>query len=231
MLGRIRTSWGDSELWEREYSDLQVIPSSTRQLPSKALLQYEGLLDFSTSSPVLDVGCGNGRNALYFASKGCQVCAVDASAVALDVLKAASRRYGFEDRIDVKQIVLTERWPFQSGQFSLTLDSYVFCHILDDAQRASYRDELRRVTRAGGLIYTSSFCVDDEYYAQMASPSQRIVCDPANGLAKRLYTELEYASFFSEACTVRYQTTFRFDDIVQGRPYRRSIITLLLSAS
>ena len=58
---------GDAYLWDREYSDLKVIPSSTRQLPSKPLVLFAEILDFRKMRKVLDAGCGIGRNAIYLA--------------------------------------------------------------------------------------------------------------------------------------------------------------------
>ena len=59
------------QLWDREYSELRVIPSTSfRAAPSKALLLYEKLVDYSRLTPVLDAGCGNGRNSIYWPVSG-----------------------------------------------------------------------------------------------------------------------------------------------------------------
>jgi SAM-dependent methyltransferase len=218
-------------LWDREYGETKVIPSSIRPLPSKALVLYEGLVDFSQLSPVLDAGCGNGRNAIYMASKGCTVHAIDSSAVALEFLRQRASGAGLLDRIEVHNQFLGDAWPFSDDRFGFVLDSYVFCHYLERSSQETYREELRRVLRPGGLLYSSVFCVDDAYYAEMlpsSSGNRRIVRDPRNGIQKFLYTEDEFRKFFSECFRIRYYTKFQFDDIVLGRVYRRSILTLLL---
>src|SRR2546426_830104 len=69
----------DPGLWDQEYDKFQVIPSSTRPLPSKALLLFEHCLPLSESADVLDAGCGTGRNAVYLARRGCRVTALDFS--------------------------------------------------------------------------------------------------------------------------------------------------------
>jgi SAM-dependent methyltransferase len=217
------------EIWNGEYSSSQVIPSSLRSAPSKALVQYGELIEFRDWSPVLDVGCGNGRNAIYLAGKGCLVEAVDASPSALALLSARAREAGVLQNIRIRNEVLGKKWPIPDGAFSLTLDSYVSCHLLEDEVCDAFRHELRRVTRSGGLVYTAGFATDDEYYAGFLSgESVRIVIDPNNGVAKRLYTRQEYFDSFSNEFDVVFETNFRFYDTVLGRRYRRSILTLIL---
>jgi SAM-dependent methyltransferase len=92
---RMIAATAQAEIWDREYRQIRSIPSSTRRVPSKALLLLEQLLDLNKARIVLDAGCGNGRNAVYLAAKGCNVVAVDFSSAALATVKAdASRRAG-----------------------------------------------------------------------------------------------------------------------------------------
>lgn len=53
-----------------------------------------------TPGSVLDLGCGEGGDALWLAARGWQVTAVDISATALGVGEAEARRRGLEDRIE-----------------------------------------------------------------------------------------------------------------------------------
>lgn len=217
-------------LWDREYREGHVIPSSIRPSPSKALLIYEGLVDFARLTPVLDAGCGNGRNAIYLAGKGCEVHAVDFSEEALGYLKHRAHAAGLLDSIHVHNLALREHWPFPDDHFGLVLDSYVFCHIVDSSEQEAYRHELRRVIRASGMLYSAVFCIDDAYYRELlqaSNISSRIVLDPRNGIRKYLYTEEEFRDFFSMEFRIVYFTKFQFDDVVLDRVYRRSILTLL----
>jgi SAM-dependent methyltransferase len=217
-------------LWNTEYGALQVIPSSTRPLPSKALLQYDRLLPFESIRSVLDVGCGNGRNAIYLASKGCQVDAIDSSPIALQLLRDRAEQAGVGARIKITEDVLGTAWPYADQSYDLVVDSFVSCHLLCDTDRIAYRDEMHRVTRKSGLAYSSLFSTDDEYYQPLLSTSteDKIVIDPRNSIAKRLYEEEEVAEFYSEKFIPIYQNKFMFDDVVQGATYRRSILSLIL---
>ena len=48
-------------------------------------------LAYHAPKHVLDLGCGNGRNAVYLAEKGCEVIAIDFSPAALNKAARAAR--------------------------------------------------------------------------------------------------------------------------------------------
>lgn len=221
----------EAKLWEREYAELKVIPSSTSQSPSRALLLFSELLDFRRFKKVLDAGCGTGRNSIYLAKKGCDVHAVDISKTALGVLKSAAAKMGVSEKITVHNIALRDAFPFGQDEFDLVLDSYVFCHFTDDRFKREYKEELYRVTKPTGIVLSTLFSVEDEYYraaSQKGFGHANVVTDPNNGITKQLYTESEIKEFFSTSFTILYFVKLEFVDIVLGQPYRRSILTLAL---
>jgi SAM-dependent methyltransferase len=165
------------------------------------------------------------------AKKGARVCAVDYSDIALMVLRKASQQVGLFDRISVLNEVLDESFPFESESFDLTIDSYVSCHFTDDGFRQSYRDELFRVTKSGGRLFSSSFSYNDEYYREIRERSGdpgNLVTDPVNGVTKRLFEEEELKDFFAARFKIEYFTTFEFIDNVLGKDYMRSIFAVAL---
>jgi SAM-dependent methyltransferase len=221
----------EAQLWDREYGSLKVIPSSTRALPSKALVLFSEILDFKSMRDVLDAGCGIGRNSTYLAQKGCNVHAVDYSDTALKVLDNAAIKLGVREKIRTYNCKLGETFPFETNAFDLVLDSYVFCHFTDDGIRQNYRKELNRVTRPGGIVFSSIFSFEDQYYKKILEKGggkHNLVTDPNNGITKRLYTEQEIRDFFSIDFEILYSIKFEFDDIVLAKTYRRSILALAL---
>jgi len=66
--------------WEKAYSNGFLVDT---EKPSEVIKLAENF--FPKSGNVLDIGCGNGRNTIYFAKKGCFVDAIDI--VDLDFLK------------------------------------------------------------------------------------------------------------------------------------------------
>ena len=59
----------------------------------------------------LDLGCGEGADAVWLAERGWHVVAVDISDTALQRARSAPRRAGWLDRIDFQQHDLSETFP------------------------------------------------------------------------------------------------------------------------
>jgi len=218
-----------SDLWDREYRTHKVIPSSTRMLPSKALVLFSELLCFREGLKVLDAGCGTGRNSIYLAEKGCEVHALDFSGEALRRLDVSATVAGVRDRIFSRHHALQNPFPFSNGSFDLVLDSYVFCHFTDENLKSFYLDELHRLVKPSGVLFSSVFSIDDEYYRELPDSPGRIVVDPRNGLTKQLYTEGEASQLFAARFDIQYFVKFQFMDIVLDRPYKRSLLVFILS--
>jgi SAM-dependent methyltransferase len=221
----------DSRVWDEEYNNFQAIPSSTRNIPSKALVLFSELLNFQTKRKVLDAGCGIGRNAIYLAQKGCEVHAVDSSKTALCQLDHFSKIAGVRNRIISYDAALDKVFPFKDNSFDLVLDSYVFCHFIDDRLKSHYKSELHRVTKPKSIVFSSLFSTDDNYYKELIDNGHGngdIVVDPNNGVTKQLYTETTIKEFFASHFNLLYFVKFRFTDIVLSKPYERSILILIL---
>lgn len=216
----------ETNVWDNEYDVAKVIPSSIRELPSKALVLYHQLINFDRFNYVLDAGCGNGRNAIYLAKNGCKVDAVDSSSAALSIASKRIKNAGCDEKVKLIRKSLFGEWPFRDGQFDFSVDSYVSCHFLVNGVREKYHQELCRVTRKNGLIFSSVFCTDDQYYAELANGQQRVK-DPRNDVSKYLYTESEFRTSFEKHLEVVFLTKFQFVDEVIGRSFLRSVLALV----
>lgn len=218
------------ELWDLEFTTGRCIPSSSRKEPARALLLFVELLQLRGPIRVLDAGCGNGRNAVYLAKRGCDVIALDFSESALGETQRRASEEGVADRVSIVRYFLDDPVPFSENSFDFVLDAYVFCHFLrEDTGREFWRD-MSRVVRPDGHLLSIVFSPEDEYYARFLkdSPDGSLVCDPANGIWKRLYTEREIKGVFAAFFELRYFVKFEFSDVVLGRPYRRVLLTSVL---
>lgn len=81
---------GNQEYWDQKFL------GRTEQLPPEPLLVEEFSL-FTGKRTVLDLACGDGRNALYLAERGMEVTAVDFSLAGLERL----RRFAMQERLAI----------------------------------------------------------------------------------------------------------------------------------
>jgi SAM-dependent methyltransferase len=218
------------ESWELEFRTTHAIPGSTRQEPAKALRLYSELLELKSGTTVLDAGSGNGRNTVYLAQRGCHVTALDFSEFAVEETGRRVVEAGVKSRVSIIRHFMDGHLPFPDNSFDLVLDSYVFCHFLRDEVGQRFWQDMFRVTRPGGRLLSILFAKDDEYYNRLLRDDKAdgYVCDPANGIWKRLYTEREIKSFFSTVAEMEYFSKFQFADVVQAKHYVRSLFICVL---
>lgn len=218
------------ETWDNEFGTVHAIPSSTRMEPAKALVLFTDLLGIQAPMRVLDAGTGNGRNALYLAKRGCNVTALDFSDLVLDKTLRGAKEAGLSDKISIVKHSLPGRTPFHNKSFDLVLDAYLSCHFLRSDIWEHFWAEMDRVTKSGGQLLSIAFSLEDEYYRELLkdSPDGSLVCDPANGIWKRLYSEQQIKTLFKRKFHLEYFARFEFSDRVFDKPYRRVVFTSVL---
>lgn len=101
------------------------------------------------SGPVLEVGCGTGELALFLASRGHRVVAIDLDETALAAARLkASQRGGTAEFISADGLFLESL----DGLFKTVVDCGCF-HTFADTEREFYLDGLRQVVAVGGMVH------------------------------------------------------------------------------
>ena len=216
------------KVWEEEYLKTRSLPCICRAEPSRGLVMLDRLLPFSTIDRVLDLGCGNGRNALYLASKGLKVDAIDFSDAALAEFKRRMQESKFSKNICIINRSLLEPLPFEDATFDAAIDFYTFSQFIGIKERRRYLNEVMRVLKPKGYAVFALFSFDDEYYKSVSSKTRRrVVKDPANDIVSRLYSRDEVRKFFSMFQNL-FLITLEFDDLMLENSFHRVHFILVL---
>ena len=122
--------------------------------PSRWIERFAHLIP--QDARLLDVACGRGRHARYFAQRGAKVLAVDRDARALASLDGIA---GIETRVADFEI---GAWPLGNATF----DAIVVVNYL---HRPLWPDLLAALTSDGTLLY-ETFAVGNEAYGRPSNP-------------------------------------------------------------
>jgi SAM-dependent methyltransferase len=160
----------DAAEWDAIYAERDAIWSGE---PNAQLVTEVSTLPPGTA---LDVGCGEGADAVWLAQRGWQVTAVDISRVALERARAHAASAGAE--IAFEQVDLLAAPPAPS---SYDLVSAQFFHLPDPPRAQAYRDLGAAVSPGGHLLVVGHY------------PSEHIGKDHP----ERLFTTDELIALFS----------------------------------
>jgi SAM-dependent methyltransferase len=136
---------GGGVSWNEFFADRSKPCPFLVEWPDENLAAWfgEGLL---APGRVLELGCGNGRNATYLASLGCSVDAVDFSARAIEWARERAKQAGAQ--VDFRCCSIFDA-TFTEGAYDLVYDSGCF-HHLPPHRRKDYAELVHRALKPGG---------------------------------------------------------------------------------
>jgi SAM-dependent methyltransferase len=141
--------------------------------PSSTLLKFEHALRAITSHPVLDAGCGHGRNSIALALRGLDVVCADSelnclstltrlAPVAFNKYKMPSQTIGRLQPVCVN--LNSSDWPFIANAFS----TVVCVHFL----KLDLLPAIHSSTLSGGLLYIETFGGHGQNYLDLPRKGQ-----------------------------------------------------------
>ena len=128
--------------WEEHYGEREWVWSG------RVNLRLAEVAEALTPGRALDLGCGEGADAVWLADHGWQVTAVDISQTALDRAAVEAKARGVADRIDFQRRDLTESFP--DGMFDLV--SAAFLHSTVPMDRAKLLRRAAGAVAPGGTL-------------------------------------------------------------------------------
>ena len=130
------------QFWEGHYGKSERVWSGRA---NAVLVDVVGPLP---AGAALDLGCGEGADAIWLARRGWRVTAVDVSATALDRASTEAATVGVADRIDFQRHDLAQTFP--AGLFDLVSAQYLHSPITFPRDRVL--QEAARAVAPGGLL-------------------------------------------------------------------------------
>jgi SAM-dependent methyltransferase len=128
--------------WEEHYGERDRVWSG------RVNVQFAAVVADLPPGRALDLGCGEGADAVWLAERGWDVVAVDISETALGRATEAARSRGIGDRIEFVQLDLSDGFP--DGMFDLV--SSQFLHSTVRLDRTTILAKAAQAIRPGGLL-------------------------------------------------------------------------------
>ena len=178
--------------WEKGYQDRGV---STMGGPNHDIVELAAALP--VGARVLDLGCGEGRNAFYLAGRGCRVTAVDRSAAGIDKLRALAQRTAVPLEAVVADIA---EFPIE-GAWDLVMAHGVIDYLDNTVWRRLLAD-VKAHTAPGGMNAYTCMLFTDEYPAGPEFTTAGFRHSLAQG---------ELAAFYGDWSIVRHDRYVKWD--------------------
>lgn len=133
----------DAQAWDSRYGEADLLWGIE---PNRFVA---GELAEASPGRALDVGCGEGRNAIWLAGRGWHVVGVDFSERGLARAAQLASRAGVADRVDFQRAdVVNEALP--AGSFDAVVVAYL--QLAEGPRRAALRNAAAAVAPGGTLL-------------------------------------------------------------------------------
>jgi tellurite methyltransferase len=138
----------EQPFWEVTYDDLEA--ADAFGAPSEEFCEL--VLRLQHGAAVLDLGCGEGRNALFLAANGCRVTALDISEAGIRKLRRRAQAQNLAVDAHVKDL----RSYTIAGEYDLIIAHGVL-HLLEPIHRNALIAQMQMQTKPGGYNVAVAF--------------------------------------------------------------------------
>jgi tellurite methyltransferase len=108
---------------------------------------------FHATKTVIDMGCGGGRNLVYFLQQGYEVFGIDPQPEAIAVVRELSRSLAPDNALANFQVAAIEDHPFTDRQFDLVICNAVLHFAQDEAHFERMLGAIWAAVAPGGFLF------------------------------------------------------------------------------
>ncbi len=179
--------------WEEAYRKVESLWGFK---PDHMLVRYARLIP---DGRVLDLGVGEGRNALFLAKAGYEVEGYDVSQTAVDRCMEMAQKEGLSvmaQASDLREVDIPQ------GRYSLVLASWVL-HLLKKTEAVQVISKIKNGLISDGIVYMTVFSTEDPFYVgarekDLDEVEENTFYLPERDTYMHFFTQEEICSLFSD---------------------------------
>lgn len=225
---------GNEKFWNKTYSRrhgaeylaLSTEPSEDLQKFTRWLEREHGRTFLNPRASALDLGCGNGRNLMYFAREyGMRGVGYDISSEAIKSARivAGDLPLQFEVRSIAQPI------PLPDESQTVVLDMMT-SHFLRESERAALRAEIARVLRPEGWLFYKTFLLEEDEHAarllrEHPADEAGSYIHPSIGALEHVSTEEEIRQTLGEHFAI-HKISASHRHLRHGRAFKRRSVSV-----
>ena len=147
--------------WENTFT---TRPETFGVTPSAAAIKAAETFNKEGITNILELGAGQGRDALFFAQKGFHIQVLDYSQTGIDKIIKKAKTLGVDKLITGKIHDVRNPLPFTDEKFGGCFSHMLYCMALTTKELQFLSDEILRVLKNGAVnIYTVRHTGDGDY--------------------------------------------------------------------
>ena len=227
------------QAWEAEYSTKRLM---TGEKPPKSLLNWlkhvvltKGLRGQSEKlggMTVLDLGSGEGKNALHVALMGATVHCIELASNAVQTTIKRAKEERLSDRVLVTYGSIGAPYQFPNETFDLIMD-VTSSNSLSESERSTYLAESARVLKSDGMMFVRALCRDGDANAkkllQLHPGSEHdTYIQPDWGLVERVFSEADLRALYGKYFIIQKLSKETHYTTLGARKYKRNFWILHL---